>query len=98
MPASHEIEIQADTRYLHITSNETIGGIRMSEWPDVGVPMVADLSSEYMARPIPWEKFDLVYGGVQIAPWTGMSLVKDTPTTKTGFNEKGEYIHLVYLQ
>jgi phosphoserine aminotransferase len=65
MPASNEIEIRKDTRYLHITSNETIGGIRYPQWPEVEVPMVADLSSEYMARPIPWEKFDLVYGGVQ---------------------------------
>ena len=65
MPASGEIEIRDETRYLHITSNETIGGIRFGEWPDVDVPLVADLSSEYMARPIPWEKFDLVYGGAQ---------------------------------
>jgi phosphoserine aminotransferase len=65
MPSSSEIQLRGDTRYLHITSNETIGGIRFPEWPDVDVPLVADLSSEYMARPIPWEKFDLVYGGAQ---------------------------------
>lgn len=65
MPASDEIELQPDTRYLHVTSNETIGGIRMTEWPEVDVPLVADMSSDFMSRPIPWEKFDLVYGGVQ---------------------------------
>jgi len=65
MPKSDEIDIQENTRYLHITSNETIGGIRYSEWPDVSVPLVADLSSEFMSRPIPWDKFDLVYGGAQ---------------------------------
>ena len=65
MPASDEIELQPDTRYLHITSNETIGGIRMTEWPEVDVPMIADMSSDYMSRPIPWQKFDLVYGGAQ---------------------------------
>ncbi len=65
MPASGELDIQDNTRYLHITTNETIGGIRFPEWPEVEVPMVADMSSEYMARPIPWEKFDLVYGGAQ---------------------------------
>ena len=76
MPSAGEIEIQDNTRYLHVTSNETIGGIRMTEWPDVGVPLVADLSSEYMARPIPWEKFDLVYGGIQknLGP-AGMAVV-----------------------
>jgi len=65
MPTTDEIEIRPGTRYLHVTSNETIGGIRMTEWPEVDVPMVADMSSDYMSRPIPWEKFDLVYGGAQ---------------------------------
>lgn len=65
MPGSNEITVKADTRYLHITSNETIGGIRFGEWPKVDVPLVADLSSEFLARPIPWERFDLVYGGAQ---------------------------------
>jgi phosphoserine aminotransferase len=65
MPTTDEIEIRPGTRYLHITSNETIGGIRMTEWPEVDVPLVADMSSDFMSRPIPWEKFDLVYGGAQ---------------------------------
>lgn len=65
MPRAEEIEIRDDTRYLHITSNETIGGIRYPEFPDVGVPLVADMSSEMLARPIPWELFDVVYGGAQ---------------------------------
>ncbi|MCF7888906.1 MAG: 3-phosphoserine/phosphohydroxythreonine transaminase [Victivallales bacterium] len=65
MPKTEEIKIQENTRYLHVTSNETIGGIRMIEWPDVGVPLVGDMSSDFMSRPIPWEKFDLVYGGAQ---------------------------------
>lgn len=65
MPLSDEIKLEDDTRYLHITSNETIGGIRLSTWPEVDLPMVADVSSELMARPIPWERFDVVYGGVQ---------------------------------
>ena len=34
-------------------------------FPDVGVPLVGDMSSDYLSRPIPWERFDLVYGGVQ---------------------------------
>jgi phosphoserine aminotransferase len=65
MPRADEIRLQPDTRYLHVTSNETIGGIRMVEWPEVEVPMIGDMSSDFMSRPIPWEKFDLVYGGVQ---------------------------------
>ena len=77
MPSSYELEaLQDNTRYLHITTNETIGGIRFAEWPDVKVPLVGDMSSEYMARPIPWEKFDLVYGGAQknLGP-AGMAVV-----------------------
>lgn len=76
MPAAGEIEVEAGTRYVHITSNETIGGIRFYEWPKVDVPLVADMSSDYMSRRIPWEKFDLVYGGVQknLGP-AGMALV-----------------------
>ncbi len=76
MPSSDEIKLQDNTRYLHITTNETIGGIRFPEWPDVDVPLIGDMSSEYMARPLPWEKFDLVYGGVQknLGP-AGMAVV-----------------------
>ena len=76
MPASEEIELQDKTRYLHITTNETIGGIRYAEFPDVDVPLIADMSSEYMARPLPWDKFDIVYGGAQknLGP-AGMAIV-----------------------
>ncbi|MBA3363108.1 MAG: 3-phosphoserine/phosphohydroxythreonine transaminase [Actinobacteria bacterium] len=65
MPSDDELEIQGDTRYLHVTSNETIEGIRMAVFPDVEVPLVGDMSSDYLSRPIPWERFDLVYGGAQ---------------------------------
>jgi phosphoserine aminotransferase len=65
MPSDDELEIAGDTRYLHITSNETIEGIRIAEFPDVDVPLVADMSSDYLSRPIPWDRFDLVYGGAQ---------------------------------
>lgn len=76
MPKNSEIKLQDNTRYLHITTNETIGGIRTIEWPEVNVPLVADMSSDFMTRPIPWEKFDLVYGGVQknLGP-SGMAVV-----------------------
>ena len=75
-PASDEIHLEEDTRYLHITSNETIGGIRYAQWPEAPVPLVADMSSDFMSRPIPWSRFDLVYGGVQknLGP-AGMAMV-----------------------
>ncbi len=66
MPASSSVlEVQPDTRFLHVTSNETIGGIRMAQFDDPGVQLVADMSSDFMSRPIPWERFDVVYGGAQ---------------------------------
>lgn len=76
MPNTAELNIEQNTRYLHVTSNETIGGIRMADWPEVEPPLVADMSSDYLSRSIPWEKFDLVYGGVQknLGP-AGMAIV-----------------------
>jgi len=65
MPSPDELELTDNTRYLHITSNETIGGIRLPEFVDYGVRQVADMSSDYLSRPIPWEYYDLVYGGAQ---------------------------------
>ncbi len=65
MPSDDELEISGGSRYLHVTSNETIEGIRMAVFPDVEVPLVGDMSSDYLSRPIPWERFDLVYGGAQ---------------------------------
>lgn len=76
MPVPGELDVPDDARYLHICSNETIGGIRYPEWPNVGVPLVVDMSSEYLARPIPWDLVDVVFGGVQknLGP-AGMAVV-----------------------
>ncbi len=65
MPRDDDLDVHAGTRYLHVTSNETIEGIRMAAFPSVDVPIVGDMSSDYVSRPIPWERFDLVYGGTQ---------------------------------
>ena len=65
MPSDDELEVEHGSRYLHVTSNETIEGIRMAVFPDVEVPLVGDMSSDYLSRPIPWERFELVYGGAQ---------------------------------
>jgi phosphoserine aminotransferase len=51
--------------YYHLTSNETIGGIQWQQFPTLGVPLVADMSSDFMSRTIPWDKFGLVYAGAQ---------------------------------
>jgi phosphoserine aminotransferase len=64
-PGPEELRVGSGDRYLHLCSNETIGGLRWPVWPDVGVPLAVDMSSEYLARPIPWDLVDVVYGGVQ---------------------------------
>jgi phosphoserine aminotransferase len=76
MPAPAELAVEPGTRYLHITSNETIEGIRYAVWPEVDVPLVADASSDFFSRPVPWERFDVVYAGTQknLGP-AGMAVV-----------------------
>lgn len=66
IPTVDELKVDDQTAYLHITSNETIGGIEYHEYPDTGaVPIVADMSSHIMSRPVPWDKISLGYGGAQ---------------------------------
>ena len=66
MPKAAELKPGADAAYLHITTNETIGGIEFHEFPDTGaVPLVADMSSDILSRPLPFAKFALNYAGAQ---------------------------------
>ena len=66
MPKAAEVKAGADAAYLHITSNETIGGIEFSEFPDTGnVPLVADMRSDILSRPVPFARFALIYAGAQ---------------------------------
>lgn len=65
LPAACELNINANARYLHITSNETIGGIQFHQFPKVDIPLVIDASSDYFSREIPWDGCDIVYGGAQ---------------------------------
>jgi len=66
IPAFEEYRIDSDAAYLHICGNETIGGIEYHQYPDTGaVPLVADMSSHIMSRPIEWDKLDLAFAGAQ---------------------------------
>ena len=65
MPKPDEIEVRADTRYVHLTSNETIEGVQLHGLPDLGVPLVVDISSDFLTQAVDWQRVDLVYGGVQ---------------------------------
>ena len=65
LPAPGEIKPPADSAYLHITSNETIGGIQWKQFPKVDVPLVADMSSDILSRPLNISDFGLIYAGAQ---------------------------------
>ena len=53
-------------RYVHLTSNETIGGVQFREFPDTGhAPLVVDMSSDFLSRPIDTCRFGLIYAGAQ---------------------------------
>lgn len=57
--------IPADADYFHITTNNTIYGTEMHTDIDSPVPLVADMSSDIMSRPIDVSKYALIYGGAQ---------------------------------
>ena len=77
IPDVKDWKLTPDAKFVHICSNETIGGVEFKDVPDVGdVPLVADMSSNYLSKPIDVEKYGLIYGGVQknIGP-AGMAIV-----------------------
>ncbi len=60
------LQINPNAAYVHMTSNETIGGIQWQNWPETGdVPLICDMSSDILSRPIPVEKFGMIYAGAQ---------------------------------
>ena len=66
IPARSEWRLDPQAAYVHICANETIGGVEFNWVPDTGeVPLVADLSSTFMSRPIDVSKYGLLYGGAQ---------------------------------
>jgi phosphoserine aminotransferase len=61
-----EIKPTAVSRYVHITTNNTIEGTEWPELPDTGdTPLAADVSSDIMARNIDYSRFSLIYAGAQ---------------------------------
>lgn len=51
--------------YLHITSNNTIYGTQWQSFPNISAPLIADMSSDILSRPLNIEQFDLIYAGAQ---------------------------------
>lgn len=66
IPDIKQWDIVSDLSYIHYTPNETIGGVEFSSIPDTGdIPLVADMSSTILSRPIDVSRFGLIYASAQ---------------------------------
>lgn len=65
IPAFDTWKLDKNAAYLHYTPNETIGGVEFFWTPEVDVPVVADMSSTILSRPIDVSKFGVIYAGAQ---------------------------------
>ncbi|WP_158837394.1 3-phosphoserine/phosphohydroxythreonine transaminase [Polaribacter sp. L3A8] len=57
--------IPEDADYFHCTSNNTVAGTQMKNFPETDVSLVCDMSSDIFSRQLDFEKFDLIYAGAQ---------------------------------
>ncbi|MBL6956719.1 MAG: 3-phosphoserine/phosphohydroxythreonine transaminase [Chlorobium sp.] len=77
VPDEDALELNAEAAYVHYTPNETIGGVEFGYIPETGdAPLVADMSSTILSRPIDVSRFGLIYAGAQknIGP-SGLTIV-----------------------
>ena len=77
VPKRETWQLDPSAAYVHITSNETIGGVEYHWVPDVGsVPLVADMSSHLLSRPLDVTRYGIIYAGAQknIGP-AGLTIV-----------------------
>jgi phosphoserine aminotransferase len=98
IPARGDWKLDANAAYVHICSNETIGGVEYHFTPEVGsVPLVADMSSDILSRPVDVARYGLIYCGAQknIGP-AGLTIVivrddllgQALPVTPSAFDYK----------
>jgi phosphoserine aminotransferase len=66
VPKQSAWKLSPDAAYVHVCTNETIGGVEFQWTPDTGkVPLVADMSSHILSRPLDVSRFGLIYAGAQ---------------------------------
>jgi phosphoserine aminotransferase len=66
VPRAEEVQVPAGVDYLHFTSNNTIFGTQFHDEPPAGgAPLVADMSSDFLSRPVALERYSLIYAGAQ---------------------------------
>ncbi|MEZ4786802.1 MAG: 3-phosphoserine/phosphohydroxythreonine transaminase [Flavobacterium haoranii] len=82
-------EIPADIDYFHCTSNNTIFGTQMKEFPKTQAPLVCDMSSDIFSKAIDYSQFSIIYAGAQknMGPaGTTLVVIKEEILGKTGRN------------
>ncbi|WRO23319.1 3-phosphoserine/phosphohydroxythreonine transaminase [Metallumcola ferriviriculae] len=65
IPKLEDISVSDNAAYLHLTSNNTIYGTQWQQFPQLSIPVVADMSSDILSRPFDVSNFDLIYAGAQ---------------------------------
>ncbi len=65
IPSASELTLTPGAAYVHLTSNETISGIQWKTFPQTEAPLVADMSSDILSRPLDVKAFGLIYAGAQ---------------------------------
>lgn len=99
VPTQDKWHLDPEAAYIHYTSNETIGGVEFHWVPEIdshsGIPLVVDMSSDILSRPLDITRFGLIYAGAQknLGP-AGLTLVvvredllgKPLPSTPTLYN------------
>jgi phosphoserine aminotransferase len=66
VPQQDELDLNSKAAYVHITSNETIQGVQFPSEPEVGeVPLVCDSSSDFLSRPVPIQRYGILYACAQ---------------------------------
>ncbi|MET0508345.1 MAG: 3-phosphoserine/phosphohydroxythreonine transaminase [Burkholderiaceae bacterium] len=77
VPRQVDWKVTDDAAYVHVCANETIGGVEFHWTPDCGdIPLVADVSSDFMSREIDVARYGVIYGGAQknVGP-SGLTIV-----------------------
>lgn len=65
MPKNEDLKFTEGAAYVHMTSNETIAGTQVKEFPETEAPLIVDMSSDILSRPLDITKFGLIYAGAQ---------------------------------
>ena len=99
IPKGYKVPTDAD--YFHCTSNNTIFGTQIKEFPELDIPMVCDMSSDIFSRQLDFSKFDLIYAGAQknMGPaGTTVIIIKEDILGKVSRKKLNKYFNVIKSQ